>query len=267
MNTIRPGAVSVLLAAWLCAVSAHAKDDWSFSLTPYLWLPTIDGQLKYSIPPGGSGSPNVEAGPNSYLEHLDFALMLAGEARKGPWMVLGDLIYLNFSKSDASTVSVNLPGGGSVPVIDAGTETSLKGTLITLAPGYNFYKTSRAHADVFGGIRYLTLEAGADWRISGPVGAFPATGSIRQDKDETDVIVGVRGRTRLGQGNWSMPYHLDIGTGGSDFTWQALLGVSYSYSWGDVTLAFRHLDYDFGKGGLVEDLTFSGPALGARFSF
>lgn len=267
MKKIISVAVSTGFAALLCAVPAHAADDWSFTLSPYIWLPTIEGQLKYSIPPGAPGSPNTETGPNSYLEKLDFALMLAGVARKGRWMLLGDLIYLNFSDSDARTVSVNLPGGGTVPVIDTGSESSLKGSLITLAPGYSIYSTPGAHMDVYGGIRHLSIDGGVDWRISAPVGAFPVTGSIEQDKDATDVIAGVRGRMKLGEGGWSMPYRLEVGAGDSDFTWQALLGASYSYGWGDVTLAYRHLHYDFGSGGLVEDLTFSGPALGATFHF
>lgn len=267
MKNMILGVVSMGFAAMLCASPVQAADDWSFSLTPYLWLPTIDGQLTFNIPPGGGGSPNVEAGPDNYLENLDFALMLAGEARKGRMLLVGDLIYLNFAGSDARTVSVNLPGGGTVPVVDAGSETSLKGALITLGGGYNVYSTPRAQMDVFGGLRYLTIEAGVDWRITGPVGAFPPTGSIKQDKDVTDGIVGVRGRVKWPDSNWSMPYHFDVGTGSSDLTWQAILGASYSYSWGDVTLAYRHLEYDFGNGGLVSDLSFSGPALGATFHF
>jgi hypothetical protein len=193
--------------------------------------------------------------------------MLAGEARKGRWMLLGDLIYLDFAGSDARTVSINLPGGGTVPVVDAGSESSLKGTLVTLAPGYTLYSTPRLDMDVFAGLRYLTIEAGVDWRITGPVGAFPATGSIEQDKDVTDGIIGVRGRAKPGEGRWAVPYRLEIGAGDSDFTWQALLGISRGYSWGDLTLAYRHLEYDFGKSPLTEELTFSGPALGAIFRF
>lgn len=50
--------------------------------------------------------------------------------------------------------------------------------------------------DFFRGVRYLTIEAGAGWRITGPVGAFPATGSLREDKDILDGVIGVR------EGRW-----------------------------------------------------------------
>jgi hypothetical protein len=267
MRNIFLGTISVAMIATLSASPSRAADDWSFSITPYIWLPTVSGQLKYNIPPGDAGSPNVESGPNSYLENLDFALMLTGEARKGRWSLLGDLIYLDFAGSNAKTVSVNLPDGSIVPVVDAGTTTSLKGTLITLAPGYSIYSAPKAKMDVFAGVRYLTIQAKADWSITGPVGAFPATGAIKQDNDFWDGIIGMRGRAYLGAGNWSVPYYLDVGAGTSYFTWQAILAVSYSFSWGDVSLAYRYLMYDTSADNLLQNFSFSGPALGASFHF
>jgi len=104
----------MVLAAILYTFPVQAVDEWGYTLTPYIWLPTVGGQLKYNIPPGAGGSPNVDAGPDSYLENLYFALILAGEARKGHWSLLGDLIYLDFAGSNARMVSVNLPGGGFI---------------------------------------------------------------------------------------------------------------------------------------------------------
>ena len=101
-----------------------------------------------------------------------FALMLAGEVRKGHWSVLGDVDYLDFSDTNGKTVSINLPDGGSVAVVDAGTETGLKGSLVTLAPGYSFYSTLENAMDVFAGLPNLNIRTMVDWRITGPVGAF-----------------------------------------------------------------------------------------------
>ena len=56
---------AAVLACLLLATPAAAQDggsEWAFSLTPYLWLPTIDGQTKYEIPPGGGGSPMRTSG-------------------------------------------------------------------------------------------------------------------------------------------------------------------------------------------------------------
>lgn len=59
---------SAVLALACIAVSSAAlaetsSDEWRFQLTPYLWLPTIDGTLNYDLPPGGGGSPDIEIGP------------------------------------------------------------------------------------------------------------------------------------------------------------------------------------------------------------
>ena len=64
---------------------------------------------------------------------------------------------------------------------------------------------------------------------------------------------------------WVVPYYFDIGTGDSDVTWQAVLGLGYAFGWGDVDLVWCYLDYDLKSGGAIEDINFSGPALGAKF--
>ncbi len=41
----------------------------------------------------------------------------------------------------------------------------------------------------------------------------------------------------------------------------------YALNWGDIKLAYRHLYYDTDGEALLEDMRFSGPALGAKFRF
>ena len=47
--------------------------------------------------------------------------------------------------------------------------------------------------------------------------------------------------------------------------WQAMTGVTHTYGWGDVGLVYRHLAYDQGSDGLLQNLSFSGPALSFTF--
>lgn len=75
--------------------------------------------------------------------------------------------------------------------------------------------------------------------------------------------MGVKGKLRLGNGQWFMPYYADIGAGSSNWTWQALLGVGYAFDWGDVSLSVRSLSYNFDKNDA--DLRMTGPVLGASF--
>ena len=257
---------------------SHYADgvQWHFAITPYLWLPNVDGTLAFDIPPGLNVSPNVEVGASDLLENLDFAVMLAAEVRKKRWSVFTDLIYLDFSSEESTVKSVQFGGGSPVAVgvgLDAGSNASLEGLVWTLAGGYTLVKAKSATLDLFGGFRYFGVEATVDWRLSatiaGPLGGqvFNRTGSISQSEDILDGIVGTRGRINLGDSNWFLPYYLDIGAGSSDLTWQGLLGVAYAIKWVEIKLAYRHLYYDTGGDKLLDDMRFSGPAFGATFRF
>ena len=127
---------------------------------------------------------------------------------------------------------------------------------------------------MIGGVRYLGIDVSTDWHlsatISGPgVGqTFPVTGNVLEHADLWDAIIGVRGRISLDDaGKWSVPYYLDVGTGSSTSTWQGMTGLAYTYGWGDVLLAYRHLSYDQKNDQLIQNLSCSGPMFGATFRF
>lgn len=255
-----------LPAAGACAVDP-LSDAWQFSLTPYLWLPNFNGTLKYQTPPGTGGRPEVEAGPNDYLSNLDFVLMLSGEARKGEWGLLGDYIYLDFSSEESTVKSVSGPGGSVQVPVDAGTKTGLSGVAWQFAGFYNAVNTPSTSMDALAGMRYFRIKASVAWQLAGSLGLFPQSGSYSEEEELVDAIVGIRGKVRPGGGKWYVPYYLDIGTGSSSLTWQALTGIGYSMGWGDIQLSYRHLFYDQGSDKLVQDFSFSGPAIGASFKF
>lgn len=251
-------------------MSAHAaelnSDAWQFAVTPYLWGPTINGDLKYQVPPGTGGSPEVKVGPNDYLSALNFAMMISGEARKGSWGVLTDIIYLDASTDKSDVKSISGPLGRSYP-IDTGSRARLSGLIWQLGGFYNFVNTPSATMDVLGGFRYFKVKSSLDWQFSGPLGRFPRSGSYSEKHDLLDAVVGIRGRLNIGEGKWFVPYHLDVGTGSSSLTWQGIAGLGYRLGWGDVQLTYRHLYYDQGGDRLLQDFSFSGPALSATFRF
>ena len=264
--------VPLIAFGLLAAPGAYAQtagpsaERWQLAITPYVWLPNVDGTLKFSVPPGAGGRPEVSVGPNDYLENLDFALFLAGEARRGRWAIITDLIYLDFSDEDGAVRSVTGPGG-SEQVANANTQTGVKGLVWALAASYTVSRSSASTFDVLGGLRYAGLEASVDWQLAGPTGLLPQTGSFSQTVDLWDAIIGVRGKARLGEGGWFVPYYLDAGTGSSALTWQGMAGIGYTFKWGDVLLAYRHLYYDQKGDKLIQDMRFSGPAFGATFRF
>ena len=251
----------------ICTHAGESMSDaWQFSVTPYLWGPTINGDLKYQAPPGTGGSPEVEVGPNNYLSALNFAMMISGEARKGSWGVLTDIIYLDASTDKSDVKSIAAPLGRSYP-IDTGSKAGLSGLIWQLGGFYNAVKTPSVTMDALVGFRYFKVKSSLDWQFSGPLGRFPQSGSYSEKQDLLDAIIGIRGKFNIGEGKWFVPYHLDVGTGSSSLTWQGVAGLGYEMGWGDVQLTYRHLYYDQSSDKLLQDFSFSGPALSATFRF
>jgi hypothetical protein len=267
---------ALAVLAFALPAAAHPQDagaQWQFTLTPYIWLPNVDGTLKYSIPPGAGGAPEVGVGPNNYLENLSAALMLAGEARKGPLSIFSDLIYLDFNKEGSSVKSVNFGGSAVSTTANVSTQSSLTGVAWTIAASTTVAYSDRGSFDVLSGLRYLDIKAQTQWQlaaaVSGPGGVqtFPASGGVSRNAEIWDWIIGARGRVRIGEGRWFAPYYFDIGWGSSTPTWQLMFGVGYAFKWGDALLSYRHLAYDQSDDKLFQDFRFSGPAIGASFHF
>ena len=283
MRVIGLGVFAVLVSlAGPAANAAEAEDGWIFQLTPYVWLPTIDGALKYDLPPGSGGSPKISVGPTDWLDLLNAGLLISGSATKGRFSLYSDFLYLSMtSKNDGRVLSVDdtvtVPGTRvPIPVnasLNLNTRTDLDGLSWTITGGYQFHATERGNATAFIGARYLGVDVKSSWDLTAEVSVpgtgviLPAQGQISNDVNLWDALIGVRGGFRLGDGNWSALYHLDVGSGDSDLTWNGIVGLSYAYGWGDLLLAYRHLEYDQPSDKLLQDFSFSGPGIGARFTF
>ena len=249
------------------AAQTSSTDAWTWRATIYVWLPSINGTTNFKGLPG-DGNIDTDANPGGYLSRLQFAFMGTLEARqaRGPWGVYGDAIYLNFGNHTARIKSIGGPGGNVSIPIDLGTTTNLEGFVGTLGGEYALLQQPNARADVVAGIRYATIKTSLDWDLSGPAGAIPPTGSKSARTNLTDGIVGARGSYDLSR-QWFIPWYADVGAGSSRLTWQAMAGIGYRFGWGDLTLAYRHLAYDFHNNRIASDITFSGPAVAASFNF
>jgi len=178
---------------------------------------------------------------------------LAGEARKGRWLIATDVMYLDFSSADSSVRSVDInPGSGPINIattaLDAGSETSLTGWVWTLVGGYAAIDQPRGSLDVIGGFRMLTLDVETDWRLTatvtgtGPAGAtatFSRSGSVGDAQDVRAAIIGAEGRVALGEKGWFANHYADAGGNSSTFTWQGAAGLGYVFKWGEALLDYR----------------------------
>ena len=240
------------------------------TLTPYLWLPAIDGAVRFRAPPGATGRPTFDfsISPMDLLSHLDIGFMGAGEVRQGNWSVFTDLMYLKLSGADAAVRSITGPGGIVEIPVNEGTTFGLHGFIWTVAPSYTVYRSSAASLDVFAGFRDVQLTPTLKWKFTGPLNNFSQSGSFSEAIVVWDALVGTKGRIALSEdGKWFAPYYADIGIGSKAFTWQALIGVGYTFAWGDLHLDYRALYYSPEKDIPLKHLVMQGPAFAANFSF
>lgn len=261
------------------AFAQEAVAGWQFSVMPYVWLPGVKADVKYGPPSGGTATANVNADESDVLSNLQMAFMIAGEARKGRWLLATDYMYLDLGKQDSKVKSVDFnPGNGPVNVstsqIGGSAESSFKGSIWSLVGGYAAISQPSASLDVIAGFRYVDLEASSKWNLDATVTSpnggqtFSRSGSAKRSGSDTNFIVGAKGQVKLGQSNWFIPYYADIGGGDSTSTWQLAAGVGYAFGWGDIRLDYRYLAYKQSNDDkFLEKIELGGFALGANFRF
>jgi hypothetical protein len=261
-------------AALLCAATlltpadagAQDADGWQYAASVNLWFTEMSGRATF---PGTGGSADASIDASTILDNLHFAFLGSFEARRGAWGLYTDLVYLDLGAGKSGSRSLNL-GGLPLPVdVNADVHMDTTGLAWTLGGSYRAIATPDLSFDVVAGARLADLTVKLDWTLRGNIGSVPVPdrqGSREFGIKNWDAIVGVKGRFLFGEGRrWSVPYYLDVGTGDSDLTTQALIGVGYSFGWGEVVGAWRLLDYNMKPGSGLQDLTFSGPMVSAVF--
>jgi hypothetical protein len=258
---------------------AADRSGWIFNVAPYLWLPSIDGSLSYSLPSalGGSVSANASVGARQYLPELKFAAMIAAEAQRDRFSILTDFIYTSVGSSGSQITSVNLFGRPETLIsrsLQTGTSTTLKAAIWTLAGGYTVMEGEWGNLDAIAGFRYLNIDATTDFNLAltltGPRGngaTFGGTGSLSGNSTIWDGIGGFRGRIRIQDTGLFIPYYVDVGAGGSKLTWQVATGLGYRTSWSDLSIMYRHLSFEQENSKLVRRLSLGGPMLMMSFRF
>jgi hypothetical protein len=240
--------------------AAGNSDQWEYEAMIYLWAASIDA----TTPTGG----DIDMSFHDILDDLDMTFMGTFGARKGKWSLLADAVYMDLSQDDSGSETIPVLGGAADLTATVKTDIGMKAWIVSLGAGYNVVDNEKTRLDLLGGARYFDLDVDVKLNLNRDGPLIQTSREVKgSDSDHIwDGIVGLRGTYNIDK-NWYLPYYADIGTGGSDLTWQALAGVGYQFKWGDVLLAYRYLDYNFKSDFLLEDMTVKGPALGVRFNF
>ena len=268
MNAVRTlAATSLGLAALFASHSSPAQgsDQWKFQAVVYLYLPSVDSESTF---PGSGGGSSASVDASKLLENLNLAFMGSFEADKGPWGMFADVIYVDFGDSESPSRDFSI--GGTLPVgATASLRYDLNGWLWTFAGSWRAASGPGHELNLIGGARLIDIDQTIDWQLSGNVGsvALPdRAGERTTGVRNWDAIVGLKGRAMFGkEQRWFVPYYLDVGTGDSSLTWQAMAGVGYAFGWGSVIGAWRHIDYDAQSDQSIESISFDGPAVAVAF--
>jgi len=250
---------SVLLAAAVHAgepaapapaiTPAEPDSGWEFLANLYVPMMGMEGAVGVA----GMAPANVDIGFDDLLDNFDGSFSGAFEARKGPWSITADAIWLKVSFSTP-------PIGNSYLAV---TQNQIMGSLLV---GYDLLHNEDTRFEVVAGGAINSLEVDMDlFTPRLPVAIRSGSGS----QAWIDPVVGLRVRHRLGE-RWGL---FASGTFGSfdissDEYWQVIAGVSYRLTeQTSLALAYRMLSVDYQQGGFLYDTQTSGPNVGLVVQF
>ncbi len=251
LDPLRKGAsrkIAFLLALLLsCAASSEAaraagpSQEWKFTIAPYLWYSSLEGDITVK---GQDAQADLSA--SELLDHLDLGLMGMFAARKGNWGITGDAVYVDLQvESDAPPADIDPKLG-----------------IFTLQA----VRRLTDYADITFGARYNRLEAEIDFDA-------PINAEVGNTRDWIEPVVGFVLRTP-GEHRWHAMLLADVGGFGigSDLAWQAFPSIGWDMAkWASIEVGYRVLstDYKTGEGTdeFAYDMVYQGPALGVAFRF
>ena len=230
--------------------SSALSDQWQFSVTPYAWGMGITGSISHNDTSLGK----VKLTPGDVLSDLKMAAMLVFEARRGRVGLYLDGMYGDLGKT-ASRVVDNT---------DLQANTSIKMSMLTLAPTYTFVDSPALRLDGLVGARFM-------WQNASTTLSVVDTGLSVTESSNTQIgaaVAGIKGRYNFGNSGYFLPYYVDVGVGEySSFTSQAYLGVGKSFGWGDVSLVAKNVYYQLKPNNSNVDLNMFGAAIAVTFKF
>jgi hypothetical protein len=232
------------------------SDAWRFEITPYVWGSGIKGTLGLD----NGLAKSTQLSTSQVLGNLKSGGMIAAEAHNGNWGVMGDLVSATLQKSGAASVTTAY---GPANIAD---KVTLQQTVLTGAATYTIANNKDAYVDALLGVRAIYATATVNLSVTGT----PDKASVSKTTSTVDPIIGAKGRYRIADSTWYVPFYGDIGSGGgtTNLTWQAMAGVGKTFnSLIDASLTYRALYYDMKDGGVMQKTTMLGPQIAVTFKF
>jgi hypothetical protein len=268
---------------------APVLSPWTFNVMLPAWTPSMHGSTTVK-----GRTTNIDAGfYTDILQHTKipkdlYEVPVYFEARKGPFSIYADVIYLHAAVNASATRTVPVSKLNFTVGASAGVEVDI--TIAEMAAAYELahwgmtgVPGSGTAIDVYGGARAWWLKGDANLALSGTAsigdltinadGTLTASGRVNW----VDPIVGARLRHQIAP-NWNLVASGDVGGfgAGSKFSWKAVAAVNYDFyvhdnvTW-SAMLGYKALHVDYTKGSghnqFEFDMTLYGPVFGVSARF
>jgi hypothetical protein len=223
---------------------AADAQTWHFSLSPYLWGAGVEGDVGHKR----TGKSHVKLDFSDVARNLDVAFMGLMEARKGPYSLLADMMYID------STTKTQLPSSRL--------DTKSKTASGFLGAGYMLLQAGESHLDAIAGGRIwyskttLALHGGA---IDGTARSDSATW--------VDAVAGARGHYALTEHVFLTGWGT-VGAGQARVDWDVAGLLGYQFGSAVAVLAgYRAIGVNYQHDGFVYDMVQQGPVMGMTVRF
>ncbi len=224
------------------------ESEWTFTVAPYGWLAGMDGDV------AAFGAPEVEVdlSISDVLDHFDIGLMGVAEARNGRFSFGADLMWVKLSAQE------DTPFG----ILAHDVELTTEMLMVTGVGAYSLVYEEGGNLDILAGARLWSVDNELNFN-----GGLLNGRSFDESETWVDAVVGLKGRFNLSEAFFLTGWGV-IGAGESDFMWDVMGGIGYSFSDSFSTVAgYRALGVDYSNDGFVYDVVQQGPIFGLEFRF
>ncbi|HET7535236.1 MAG TPA: hypothetical protein VFJ90_02195 [Candidatus Didemnitutus sp.] len=225
--------------------------DWSFSLSPYLWVAAVKVETTLDSEPPPPG-PTPPTSPDKFETKLSGGALLAAQVHYKSLGLWADFVWIQ-------TTTDALQSG---PLYSA---KELKSDFYhsTIALSYTVTTPDNYHLEFLAGARYWSVDA----QVNASAGALPAFSASQKETWVTPVI-GADLRCDF-NAQWSLLLKGTFAVGNYDSNgWEAMGGVAYKFgpSW-SATLGYRYLHEEYKRERFAYFTDVSGVVLGASWQF
>lgn len=237
--------LGLLLSTLAFPALAEESHSFTWSVSPYLWMPTT--QLDVSLRDEALGGGEISF--KELLDKTDASLMFVVEGGRDDWSLLLDFAYLEISDSEQR------------PVLRV--DTKARSVMLDAALAY-WPAGGRTPLSLIAGIRYHDFDNRFRFRL----GDTLVTEAKAKD-GYYDALLGVRYQFDLSP-RWDLTTRADTSFGESEgsFMLRATLGVTVGKTKRNrILLGYQYRTAEFLSGDVKSEFTYHGPTAGFNFRF